>query len=365
MEFQINRETLLKPLQLVAGVVERRQTLPILANVLLKVKGQELVLVGTDLEVEWQGRVALEQKAEAGAITVPARKLMDICRTLPEQALLEFSFEEPKLIIRSGRSRFSLATLPAAEYPSTAETLGQLEFIVSQQELHQLIERTQFAMAQQDVRFYLNGMLWEVADNLLRMVATDGHRMALSVISTNATGGAQVIVPRKAVLELSRLLTDATGDVVVMLGDNQLRVKADDYTFTSKLIDGRFPDYDKVIPLGGDKILQVDRDILKQALNRVAILANEKHRSVRFEIKEGLLRIAANNPEQEEAEEELAVDYQGSDLEIGFNVNYLADAVSALPAGIVKLTLSNPDNSVRIEGGKANDSIYVIMPMRL
>lgn len=369
MQFKINRETLLKPLQLVAGVVERRQTLPILSNILLNVENQELTMTGTDLEVELQGRIVLEQKVIAGRITVPARKFVDICRTLPTDALLEFSLDDSKegakLIIRSGRSRFSLATLPASDFPSTEEMPINTQFVIQQHDLRKLVERTQFAMAQQDVRFYLNGMLWEVADNILRGVATDGHRMALSTIDTNVGGAAQVIVPRKAIVELMRLLTDTNSDVEISLGANQLRAKTAEYRFTSKLIDGRFPDYEKVIPVGGDKILMLERDLLAQALNRVAILANEKHRSIRFDIKSNLLRIAANNPEQEEAEEELTIDYQSGDFEIGFNVNYLLDAINALPAGQIKLTLAGPDNSVRIEQAEAGSSVYVVMPMRL
>lgn len=365
MKFTIEREKLLKPLQLIAGVVERRQTLPILANILLVVKKNELMLTGTDLEVELMGRVILEQAADAGAITVPARKLMDICRSLPDSSVLEFNLDEPKLIVKSGRSRFSLATLPATEFPNTEELPGQLELTIAQQELRRLIERTQFAMAQQDVRYYLNGMLWEVKNNQLASVATDGHRMALSTLAIEAAGTHQVIVPRKAILEMSRLLADATDNVLVTLGNNQLRVKADDYAFTSKLIDGRFPDYTKVIPKGGDKIIILERDDLKQALGRVAILASEKHRSVRLELRAGLLRVITNNPEQEEAEEELSIVYQGGDLDIGFNVGYLLDAISALPTGQVKLSLAGPDSSMRIEAFGNDHAVYVVMPMRI
>jgi len=365
MKFTIERERLLKPLQLIAGVVERRQTLPILANILLVVKENELTLTGTDLEVELMGRVVLEQTVQAGSITVPARKLMDICRSLPDSAVLEFILEETKLIVKSGRSRFSLATLPAKEFPNTEELPGQFELNIAQQDLRNLIENTQFAMAQQDVRYYLNGMLWEVKNNRLSCVATDGHRMALSTMDIEAAGTHQIIIPRKAILELSRLLADGTENILVMLSSNQLRVKANDYTFTSKLIDGRFPDYTKVVPKGGDKILVLERDDLKQALGRVAILASEKHRSVRLELRKGLLRVITNNPEQEEAEEELNIIYQGGDLDIGFNVGYLLDAISALPPGQIKLSLAGPDSSVRLEAFDNDQTVYVVMPMRL
>lgn len=365
MKFMIDRETLLKPLQLVSGVVERRQTLPILANILLKIKKQELSLTGTDLEVEMLGRVRLEHPAEAGEITVPARKLMDICKSLPEQALLDIYLDGNKLTVHSGRSRFNLTTLPATDFPSTEEAKGQQEFVIRQQDLRQLINNTQFAMAQQDVRYYLNGMLWEVADGMFRAVATDGHRLALSTLNQRMTGEAQVIVPRKAVLELSRLLADNEDVATVVLSNQQLRVKTDEYTFTSKLIDGRFPDYTKVLPQGGDKLLIVDRDVLKQALVRVAVLANEKHRSVRLEMEKDLLRIATNNPEQEEAEEELSVNYRNNKMEIAFNINYLMDAITALPAGQIKITLAGPDSSARVESVEDDSSVYVVMPMRI
>lgn len=364
MQLTISREKLLKPLQLIAGVVERRQTLPILSNVLLILKKNELSLAGTDLEVELIGRVELDEPAVAGKITVPARKLMDICRSLPDQAEIEFELDDTKLKVRSGRSRFNLVTLPANDFPIVEEAPGQIEFVLPQQDLRKLIERTQFAMAQQDVRYYLNGMLWEVKNGNLSMVSTDGHRLAMCTLGADIGGDTQVIVPRKAVLELARLLTDSEDSVTVMLGANQLRVKTNEYTFTSKLIDGRFPDYEKVIPRGGDKVIEIDRDFFKQALSRVGILANEKHRSVRLELRKDLLRVIANNPEQEQAEEELNINYQGDDLDIGFNITYLIEALSALPAGTIHMTLSNSDSSARVEGADGY-SIYVVMPMRI
>ena len=367
MKLVISRDILLKPLQLIAGVVERRQTLPILANVLLSLKDNMLELVGTDLEVELLGRVNLEQPVASGAITVPARKFMDICRSLPEQAEIELSVEGSKLYVRSGKSRFNLTTLPANQFPNTEEVSAETEFLISQQDLRQLIEGTQFAMAQQDVRYYLNGMLWEVRKDSLRTVSTDGHRLAYSIKAINAhADNIQVIVPRKAIIELGRLLSEAENEVMVTLGRNHLRVKTVDYIFTSKLIDGRFPDYEKVIPQALEKCLVVDRDILKQALSRVAILASEKHRSVRLELKSNLLKIVTNNPdEQEKAEEEVPVGYMGPQMEIAFNINYLIDALNALPGGEVKLSMAGSDSSVRIEGLNEDTSIYVVMPMRL
>ncbi len=369
MKISIDRETLLKPLQLVSGVVERRQSIPVLANALLKSDKKSFTLTGTDLEIELQGRIALEKISEAGEITVPARKLIDICKTLPEKAQIDLNFDGQKVIVRSGKSRFSLATLPADEFPKTEEFSATLEFKIPATDLRSVIEKTSFAMAQQDVRYYLNGLLFEVSDNQLVAVATDGHRMGYSSIEAKAPGMAQVIVPRKAVLELSRLLADTAGEVDVLFGSNQLQVKTDHYVFTTKLIEGRFPDYSKVIPTGGDKVLIVDRDILKQALNRVAVLANEKHRGVLFELQAGTLRITANNTEQEEAEEELNVNYHGGEMNISFNVTYLFDVINALNAGNMQFTFTNSDSSIRVEQEKSaennNADVYVIMPMQL
>lgn len=367
MKFTLTREQLLTPLQWVAGVVERRQTLPILSNVLLKLKKTELLLTGTDLEVQQQGRVELDADAvtEVGEITVPARKLMDICRTLTEKSQLEITLDHPKLIIRSGRSRFTLNTLPADEFPCMEELPGEMEFSLDQQQLRALIEQTQFAMAQQDIRHYLNGMLWEIKKNSLSMAATDGHRLAFGTLNCSVDGDTQIIVPRKGMLELSRILNDTEQKIDVFAGTNQLRVRTHDCIFTTKLIDGRYPDYRKVIPKSGDKILIVDRDLLKQALNRVAVLSNEKFRGIRLELRNDLLRMVSHNPEQEEAEEELGVNYRMADLDMGFNVTYLLEAISSLPTGNVRFTFADESNALKIEAESGHDRIYVVMPMQL
>lgn len=365
MKLTIKRDALLKPLQLVAGVIERRQTIPILANVLLKLKGQELVLTGTDLEVELQARFAVESSND-GTITVPAKKLVDICRALPEGSDLELSYTDGKLVARSGRSRFSLITIPPDDFPNVKESKGEIEFSIAQRELRLLIERTQFAMAQQDIRYYLNGLFLEITKNALNAVATDGHRLAFCSISELVIEGEQrIIVPRKGIFELARLLTEETGYADVIIGANQLRIKTNDYTFTTKLIDGQYPDYHKTIPKNGDKVLLLDRDLLRQALNRVAVLSSEKHRAVRLELLPDMLRISANNPEQEEAEEELSVNYSGEKLSIGFNVNYLIDALDALPVGMLKLTLGDSNSSICIVAENSTDRVYVVSPMRL
>ncbi len=369
MQFTINREILLKPLQLVTAVIERRQTLPILSNLLIQLNDKNLALLGTDMEVELTGRIILEKSGESGTTTAPARKLMDICRSLPEGSELKFQQKGEKLYLQCGRSRFNLSTLPATDFP-ISEALDnhteQLEFVLSQKGLRSLIESTNFAMAQQDVRSYLNGMLWELSQGNLRAVATDGHRLALNVKDANVMIDNQIIVPRKAIYELSRLLSEEENEsLTIFLTKNQLRVQTQDYTFTSKLIDGTYPNYNRVIPKNGDKTLEIDRDLFKSSLSRVGVLSNDKHKSVCLELKNDLLRIFANNLEQEEAEDHLDVSYRGEDINIAFNISYLMDVLNSLPPGLVKITLTSTDESVRIEAKEQDAGVYVIMPMRL
>ena len=369
MKFTVSRETFLKPLQLVLGVVERRQTLPILSNVLMVLDGQRLSLTGTDLEVEIVGHVELEQAGESGEITVPARKLMDIVRSLPDNASIDLSEKDGRVIVKSGRSRFTLSTLPASDFPNVDEGQGRLELTIPQSELKYLIDSTAFAMAQQDVRYYLNGMLWEADPNdatnksILRAVATDGHRLAMSTrkLDVQINDKISAIVPRKGVMELSRLLTDDS-NIVVVIGNNHVRVSGDDFRFTSKLVDGSYPDYERVLPRGGTKEVIGDRAGLRQAFSRAAILSNEKYRGVRLMLSNGLLKIVANNPEQEEAEEEIGVNYNGEDLEIGFNVSYLLDVLNVLPGDNTRFTLSDSNSSALVADPENEDSVYVVMP---
>lgn len=367
MKFVVSREALLKPLQLVAGVVERRQTLPVLSNVLMVLEGDQLSLTGTDLEVEIVGRVNLEAIGEGGEITVPARKLVDICRSLQEGVNIEFILEDGRMIVKSGRSRFTLSTLPASDFPNVEDNPGNLQFSCAQEEIKRLIERTAFAMAQQDVRYYLNGMLWEVRQDQLRVVATDGHRMAMCTraVAVNTSDVIQAILPRKGVLELSRLLEDSSSQIEVTLSSNHIRVTSVDYTFTSKLVDGKFPEYERVLPRGGNKVIIGSRLALKQAFGRTSILSNEKYRGVRLLLSDGLLTIMANNPEQEEAEEQVTVDYSGDSLEVGFNVSYLQDVTNVINHENIKITLSDANSSALLEEPDSSDSLYVVMPMRL
>lgn len=367
MKFSIARDDFIKPLQLVVGVVERRQTLPILSNVLISITGDKLALTGTDLEIEIVGQLSLSTPPEtAGDITVPARKLMDICRSLPEGATLDFAQEDSRVIMKSGRSRFTLSSLPASDFPNVEEAAASCEFCIEQSTLKHLIDGTAFAMAQQDVRYYLNGMLLEVGEGLVRAVATDGHRLAMKSLAVPVASGEkqQAIVPRKGILELARLLSDE-GEVTVMLGTNHLRVCGDNFQFTTKLVDGAYPDYQRVLPKGGDKLLSGPREDLRQAFSRTAILSNEKYRGVRLLMSQGQLTLTANNPEQEEAQEDIAVDYQHGDLEIGFNVSYVIDVLNVLRGDQVRFTLSDANSSALVEDPSDDQAVYVVMPMRL
>lgn len=368
MKFSISREALLRPLQLLNGVVERRQTLPVLSNVLVVADAQGLSLTGTDLEVEIVSHLPLEQMETAGAITVPARKLFDICKSLPDQSQIEFSVDDQKVHIRAGRSRFSLATLPAAEFPKVEESQQDLSFELTQGQFKRLLDRTAFAMAQQDVRYYLNGMLLELSPGLLRSVATDGHRLATCSLPLehNASSQIRAIVPHKAIIGLGRLFDDSDTGVQVVLGNNHIRIKTGDYIFTSKLVDGKFPEYERVIPRNGNKVIVTNRLQLREVLHRASILSNEKYRGVRLTLSTSNLQVTANNPEQEEAEENISVNYDGAALEIGFNVTYMIDVLDVLSNEMVQLTVSDPNSSALVEEfGEKGDSLYVVMPMRL
>lgn len=367
MKFAVSREALIKPLQLVAGVVERRQTLPVLANVLLVIEGNQLSITGTDLEVEIVGRLQLNESPGDGEITVPAKKFLDICKALPESSVIEFSLKDQKVTVKSGRTRFTLSTLPANEFPTVEQGADDLSFACNQMEIKRLIDRTSFAMAQQDVRYYLNGMLWEVRPGELRVVATDGHRLAMCTRPVDITieENRQAILPRKGVIELSRLLDDSEATVEVSIGSSHVRAITKEYTFTSKLVDGKFPDYQRVLPLGGDKIVLGNRADLKQAFARTSILSNEKYRGVRLELETGMLTIIANNPEQEEAQDQVAVEYEGDDLEVGFNVSYLQDVANVLDSEKIKITLADSNSSALLEEPENSDVAYVVMPMRL
>jgi DNA polymerase-3 subunit beta len=365
MKLSASRETLLKPLQAVIGVVERRQTMPILANVLLAARDGQVKVTGTDLEVELVASVDVEVEA-AGEVTVPGRKLLDICRALPDEAEVSMSLSGEKLTVKSGRSRFSLMTLPAAEFPRIGDINAGQSLAVSQATLAKLLEKTHFSMAQQDVRYYLNGLLLETGDKRLRAVATDGHRLALCDVELDDKKAPeqQVIVPRKGVLELQRLI-GGDGDLQIELGSNHIRIQLEGIRYTSKLIDGRFPEYDRVIPQDTENQLTADRESFRGALQRTAILSNEKYRGIRLIIKKDGLLLQAHNPEQEEAEEEVEISYDGDDIEIGFNVNYLLDALGAIESETVELAVVDGNSSCLLREPGNDECKYVVMPMRL
>jgi DNA polymerase-3 subunit beta len=365
MKFSAPREAILKPLQAVIGVVERRQTMAILSHVLLRVADGKLSITATDLEVELIADTEVDSTA-AGEVTVPGRKLHDICKALPDGSKIDVDVSGDRLTLKAGRSRFTLATLQASDFPTVEEIAGEHSIEVAQADLRWLIDKTQFSMAQQDVRYYLNGLLLETEGKHLRAVATDGHRLALAEVelARKAQKDEQVIVPRKGVLELNRLL-EGEGQLTVVLGSNHVRVDLEGVRLTSKLIDGRFPDYERVIPSKATNVVKADRELLRHALQRTGILSNEKYRGIRLELTPGTVTISANNPEQEEATETVELDYAGEEMEIGFNVNYLLDALGAVGSESVELHITDSNSSCLIVSPETDHVRYVVMPMRL
>jgi DNA polymerase-3 subunit beta len=365
MKLSASREAILKALQTVVGVVERRQTMPILSNVLLSAEDGKLRVTATDLEVEMVAEAEVKVDS-SGEVTVPGRKLHEICRALPDGATVEISLTGERLTVKAGRSRFTLSTLRAADFPTVEEISAKQTLTLGRKDFKRLIDKTHFSMAQQDVRYYLNGLLLETDKMTLRAVATDGHRLALSdlTLTSAAARDEQLIVPRKGVLELNRLL-DGEGDVEIALGANHIRVQVDGIRLTSKLIDGRFPEYARVIPIQPKHVVSANRDLLRHALQRTAILSNEKYRGVRLELSPNNVVLQANNPEQEEAVESIEVDYSGDAMEIGFNVNYLLDALAAIDTEQVEFALTDANSSCLIREPGGDNTKFVVMPMRL
>lgn len=366
MKISINREQLLGPLQVVSNVVEKRQALPILSNLLITATDRELTLTGTDMEVEVVVRMENPGK-DTGVSTLPARKLVDICRALPADATVEIDIKDNRAVVKSGRSRFALATLPGKDFPVLGDLPVSFAVKVSAETLRALIADTQFAMAHQDIRYYLNGLLLEFTPKRLRSVATDGHRMAMAEadVVTGVVDLTQIIVPRKGVMEIARMLSEVEGEVELQIGTSHLKVQTSGRVLTSKLIDGKFPDYQRVIPTNSDKIIIADRESLRQGLARTSILSSEKFRGVRLNLKNDVLQALAHNPEHEEAEEEIAVEYKGQDLEIGFNVVYLLEVLAIMRSAKVRLEMSSPDRSCLLTSEDDDSRKYVVMPMRL
>ncbi|WDE16018.1 DNA polymerase III subunit beta [Acinetobacter schindleri] len=382
MRLKIAKESLLNVLSHVVGAVERRHTLNILSNLKIQVTAQALTVTGSDLEVELVASMPLNEGAclQAGETTVPARKLIDICKSLPSAALVDLQItEDQRCILKSGNSRFVLGTLPAEDYPLLSNENSQgTQLTVTQRELKRLFEKTAFAMAVQDVRFYLTGTLLEIDANQLRAVTTDGHRLALCETAAQSTAAQpiQAIVPRKAVGELQRLLSVEDDQLSLLIGRELLNVtitvpnrdkEQGDTTvrFTTKLIDGKFPDYRRVIPRGGDKHVIIAHDVFKQSLQRVAILSNEKLRGVFLNFNADSLQLRANNPEQDEAIEDLAIQYADAPMEMSFNAQYLLEVLGVLDGDDVSMSMTEANQSVLVQDPAHTDQTYVVMPMRV
>lgn len=366
MKFTISREVLLQPLSHVIGVVERRQTLPVLANFMLAVRDGSLTVTGTDMEVELISSVPADISQD-GEITVPARKLVDIVKALPDGANISFSVSDEKATLSAGRSRFTLSTLPASEFPATdqVETLENIS--VAEATLKRMMDKTSFAMANQDVRYYLNGLLFDFSGQQLRAIATDGHRLAICDLesSVEIASDRQLIVPRKGVMELSRMLSGDDDEVTLAIGRNHIRLVKGDTTFTSKLIDGRFPDYKAVVPVGADKQMLVDKATFIQALQRAAILSNEKYKGVKLEASGSTIKIIAHNPLHEEAVEEIEAELNFDRLAVGFNVTYLLDALMAIDTEQVSLELKDANSSCLVSAPDSDVNRHVVMPLKL
>jgi DNA polymerase-3 subunit beta len=361
------RDDVLAPLSAVSGIIERRHTLPILSNVLIERSAENLSFLATDIEIQITARASLPGAGEARSITVGARKLLDILRALPEGAEVNLQQQEKRLLVRAGKSRFTLQTLPAEDFPRLAKPTGDVaRFALPQKALRRLLGLVQYAMAQQDIRYYLNGLLMVVDEGQLKLVATDGHRLAYAAMPL---GGSlpkkEVIVPRKTVLELSKLLADTDAEVSIELSSIQAAFSFGTVELVSKLIDGKFPDYTRVIPTTHKNKLQIGREPLRQALLRAAILSNEKFRGVRWVLTDGSLKIVSSNAEQEEAQEELEVKYAGDALDIGFNVNYLLDVLNNVAGGEIECAFGDSSSSALISYPSEKDFRYVVMPMRI
>jgi DNA polymerase III subunit beta len=361
------RDELLAPLSAVSGIIERRHTLPILSNVLLERNSDALAFLATDIEIQIAARSAVKSPADARSITVGARKLLDILRALPDGSEVTLQQQDKRLQIKAGKSRFALQTLPAEDFPRLSRPAGEVaRFTLAQSALRRLLGLVQYSMAQQDIRYYLNGLLMVVEEGGLKLVATDGHRLAFAGLKLGSELPRQeVIVPRKTVLELSKLLAESDDPVQIELSTTQAAFTFGDIELVSKLIDGKFPDYTRVIPTGHKNKLHIGREPLRQALQRAAILSNEKFRGVRWVLGDGALKIVSSNAEQEEAHEEMEVKYTGDSLDIGFNVNYLLDVLNNVSGESVECAFGDSASSALITYASEKDFKYVVMPMRI
>ena len=364
---KIDKEIILKPLQVVIGIVERKQTLPILSNVLIENQDGKMRFTTTDLEIQITTTIDTGTKdGQSTAFTVGGKKLQEILRVLPDQSKITIDTKENKAQIKTNKSRFSLQTLPAQDFPKLSYQLeNSKKIVLPQKELKNLLFSVQYAMAQQDVRYYLNGVLLIVEGNKLKVVATDGHRLAYNAGAIDTTHEKQeIILPRKAVTELSKLLADSDESVELEFSQQQIKATFSGITLITKVIEGKFPDYERVIPKYGNH-LNMERAVIQQALQRAAILSNEKFRGVRFVLTEKNLSIISSNSEQEEAQEEIETDYHGDALDIGFNVNYLMDGLNNISSNITTFSFGDPNSSILMTTPEKQEFRYVVMPMRI
>ena len=366
MKFITEKSLIVDSLQNAAAVAERRQTIPILANLRLRTTEGRLEVTATDLEIQIKSYSDLVEIQEEGETTVSARKMSELCRSLPEGENVIFSLSNGKLTVSSSNFHADFATISSDDFPEIEINEELLPLVVKSALLKRILSKTSFSMASQDVRYYLNGMLLEIQGDKLNGVATDGHRLAFSSAkSENSELDVRNILPRKAVLELAKLLSPGENEVNLLIGPSYVEVKTDNLSFSSKLIDGKYPDYDKVFPTGNPLPLEIDKETLQAALSRASVLSNEKYRGVRFQLSANKLKLTANNPEQESAEEELNVDYSGTDLEVGFNIGYLLDVLNSIEGNSVNFEFYGEDSSCIIKEKGSEDDVYVIMPMRL
>lgn len=366
MKFNINKDQLLAPLQQIVSVIEKRQTMPILSNVLINATEDQIVLTGTDLEIQIIAKINLAVD-QPGSVTVPARKFLDICRLLPNDAEIKFEHKEDKVKVTSGRGRFTLTTLPAENYPEFVETDFENQFEIGAGKLKKALDKTIFCMANQDVRYYLNGLLMHVSNSRIKLVASDGHRLSIYEDDIGSATGyeARIIVPRKGVQELSRLLDDPDAEANVQFSNNNIRIFYKDLVFSAKLVDAKYPDFSRVFEQSFHTSVLIQKQLLKDALTRVAVLSNEKFKGVTLDITENLVKLSTHNPEHDEAEEELIMQYQGESLSISFNSQYLLDAVSNLDSEMAVLTIASNASSCFIEEPEQPLFRFIVMPMKL
>ena len=366
MNIQINREVLIKPLSSVVGIVEKRQALPILSNLLLIGKDNKLTFTATDLEM--QTSLNIETKIETDfEITISARKLFNITRALPENSILDFQINESRVNVKAGKSKFNLQTLPSKDYPLLKKNDYEAVTInLSQKQLKGLLKQVDFAMAQQDIRYYLNGLLFEIQGQKLNIVGTDGHRLSFTSSKLKESfDKKEVIIPRKTIMELIKLLEDVDDDVEVQILNQQVTFKFGDIFIITKVIDGKFPDYNRVIPVGYENGFLIDRQMLLNAMQRASILSNEKYRGIRLVLSENNMQLITTNSEQEEAQEDIEIDYKKEAIDIGFNVTYLIDVLNNIQFDQLSFAFKDSNSSCLVTIPNNEDYKYVVMPMRI